>query len=517
MKRLYCPAAAVLLVMLLMLPASPQADAQPRRGGVFRMAHIGEPPSLDLQATTAAITYHIMLHVAETLFAMDSKFETRPLLVDTWTMSRDRLTYTFNLRRGVRFHHGREMTSDDVVASLARWGRLGVRGRALFGLIESLTAPDPHTVVIKLREPYALLVLELAFYSQAAVIYPKDVLDEAGTGPLRRIVGTGPYRLAEHLPDRHIRMDRFEQYAARTDEPDGTAGRRTAYFDSIFVLPVPDPAVRLAGVKRGEFQFAESIPTDEYDRIRGDPDTTAYVAPLASFTAAIFNKRMGIMTNPKVRRAFLAALDMDSIMRATFGNPRLWRLDSSLVPKEHRLWSDAGKEFYNQKNPSLARQLLAEAGYRGEPVRWLTTMEYTSMGIPAQVAKPMLERAGFAVDLQMVDWATLLSRRARADLWDVFSSAFSFFPDPLLFLVLSPTYAGWYESRSMQAHLTLMRRHADPKVRADIWHRAQRLFWEEVPTVKFGDYFPMHVHRKELKGYTGIPTHSFWNVWLEGR
>lgn len=515
MRRLHCLVATILLVLLLVPLAAPQA--QPRRGGIFRMAHIGEPPSLDLHATTAAITYHIMLHVVETLFAMDSKFEPRPHLVEAWTMSRDRLTYTFTLRGGVRFHHGREMTADDVVASLTRWGRMSVRGRALFTLIESLTAPDSQTVVIRLREPYSLLILDLAFYSQAAVIYPKEAIEEAGTGPMRRIIGTGPYRLVEHLIDRHIRLDRFDQYAARTDEPDGTAGRRTAYFDSIYIVPIPDPAVRVAGVTRNEYQFAESIPTDEYDRIRTDPNMTAYIAPLSSFTAAIFNKRAGIMTNLKVRQAFLAALDMRPLMRATFGHQRFWRLDSSLVPKEHRLWSDAGKELYNQNNPGRARQLLAEAGYRGEPVRWLTTMEYTSMGIPAQVAKPMLERAGFTVDLQMVDWATLLSRRARPEPWDVFSSAFSFFPDPVLFLVLSPTYAGWYESKNMQAHLTLMRRHADPKVRAEIWHRAQRLFWEEVPTVKFGDYFPMHVHRKELKGYTGVPTHFFWNVWMEGR
>lgn len=508
---------AAVVAALLLLPVAPAAGQQPRRGGVFRMAHIGEPPTLDLHLTTAVIVQDIMLHVYEQLFALTSRFEPKPMLVDTWQVSPDRLTYTFRLRRGVRFHHGRELTADDVVASLARWGRLSTRGRALFGVVRSLAADDPQTVVLRLKEPYGLVLVDLALPLQGAAIYPREVVDEAGSGPIRRFIGTGPYRFVEHIPDRHVRLERFDGYAARTEAPDGFTGRKVAYFDSLVFVPVPDVAVRIAGVQRGEFHFADSAPQDDYARLQADPNLAPFIPPVPLWLTTVFNKRTGPFTNPKLRQAWLAALDMEQIMRGTFGNPRFWRLDPALLPRPHYMWTDVGKERYNQKNPERARQLLAEAGYRGEPIKWMTTMEYQAYGISAQIAKPMLERVGFVFDFQVVDWATLISRRNRPELWDALNTAQLTFPDPTQVLVLNPTWPGWYQSRDMQAMMTLLERHTDPKVRMEIWKRAQRLFWEDVPAIKYGDYFLLHVHRRELRGYVGQPGHFFWNVWLEGR
>ncbi|MDQ7841002.1 MAG: ABC transporter substrate-binding protein [bacterium] len=516
----FLPGRAVALAVILalvLLPLIPSAAQQPRRGGALRIAHIGEPPTLDQHWTTAAITGHIMNHVNEGLFAVNRKFEPKPVLVDKWTLSPDRLTYTFTLRRGVKFHNGKDLTSDDVKASLERWGRIATRGRGLFANVVSLTNPDPMTVVMKLRDPYALLPLDLGWVGQSAVIFPKEVIDEAGTGPVKRFISTGPYKFVEHLPDRHIRLDRFDGYAARTEEPDGATGRKHAYFDSIYVIPVPDAAVRIAGVKRGEYHFAETIPPDEYDRLRTDPDLVPFITETASWLTAVFNNRSPLMGNKKIRQAFQATLDQESVMRAAYGNPRFWRIDPGLMPKEHYLWTDAGKEFVNQKNTERARQLLAEAGYKGEPIRWVTTMEYVAYGTAGQVVKPMLERAGFVVDLQIVDWATLVARRARPELWDVFSTAFSFVADPVLLLSLQPSWPGWYDNRDMNAMMTLMRRHSDPKVRHDLWKRMQKLWYEDAGTIKFGDYFVLHLYRKELKGYVNIPTHVWWNSWLETR
>jgi peptide/nickel transport system substrate-binding protein len=517
MRRLLLSIATLVLVTTLVLTPASDLGAQARRGGVLRMAHIGEPPTLDLHLTTALIVQDIMVHVYEGLFALNSNLEPRPMLVDTWKISPDRLTYTFNLRRGVRFHHGRELNGEDVLASLTRWSRLATRGRALFAVVQSLTAPDAHTVVLRLKEPYGLVLMDLGFALQGAMIYPKEVIDEAGPGPVRRFIGTGPYRFVEHLPDRHVRLDRFDGYSARSEKADGFAGSKVAYFDSLYFVPVPDVAVRIAGVTRGEFQFAESAPQDEFTRLQADPNVVPFIPPIPLWLTTVFNKRTGPFTNAKMRQAWLAALDMEAIMRGTFGNARFWRVDPALLPRPHYMWTDVGKERYNQRNVERARQLLTEAGYKGEPIKWMTTMEYQAYGISAQIAKPMLERAGFVFDFQVVDWATLISRRARPELWDALNTAQLTFPDPTLVLVLSPTWPGWYENRDMQAMMTLLQRHTDPKVRMEIWKRAQRLFWEDVPAIKYGDYFVMHLHRRELKGYTGQPGHFFWNVWSEGR
>lgn len=504
-------------VMLVLAPLAPSAAQAPRRGGVLRVAHIGEPPTLDLHWTTVGITVHITYHIYEGLFAFTSKYETRPMLVDKWTIGADRCTYTFTLRKGVKFHNGKDLTSEDVKASLERWGRLSPRGRALFANVVSLTAPDPLTVVLRLREPYGLLLVDLAIPWQAAVIYPKEVVDEAGTGPSRRFIGTGPYRLVEHLPDRHVRLDRFDGYASRTEEPDGATGRKHAYFDSIYIIPVPDVAIRIAGVQRNEYQFADTVPSDDYHRLATDPNLVPYVAKFPSWLAAIFNHKSPLMANKKIRQAFQAVLDQEAVMKASFGPKRFWQIDPGLMPKEHYLWTDAGKEYVNQKNILKARQLLQEAGYRGETLRWLTTMEYVYLGTTAQTVKPWLEQAGFTVELQMSDWATLLSRRLRPELYDVFSTMFGFMPDPVFLMTLNPAWPGWFDNRDMNAMMTLLRRHSDPKVRHDIWKRAQKLWYEEVGSIKFGDFFSVHLHRKELKGYEHEPSRIWWNAWLERR
>jgi peptide/nickel transport system substrate-binding protein len=507
--------ALAVVAVLVLMPLVPTTAQQPRRGGVLRIAHIGEPPTLDQHWTTVTITRDIMNNVNEGLFALTTKLEPRPMLVDRWTMSTDRRTYTFVLRRGVRFHHGRELTSEDVRASLDRWGRIAGPGRALFANVLSIATPDPLTVTLSLREPFATFIQELAFFAQAAVIFPKEVVEEAGTGRLRRFIGTGPYRFVEHLPDRHIRLDRFEGYASRTEEPDGTTGRKSAHFDSILFLPVSDAAVRISGVKSGEYHFADSIPSDEFARLRADRDLVPFVDENPRWLHAVFNHRSPLMSNQKIRQAFQAALDHEAVMRAAFGPSQFWRLDPGIMSREHFMWTDAGREFYNQKNPTRARQLLTGAGYKDEPLRWLTTMEYPHFSTAAQVSKPMLERAGFSVDLQMMDWATLISRRGRPDLWDVFVTAHGLRPDPTQLLPLDPNWSGWYDHRDMRAMISLMRRHSDPKVRHDLWVRMQRLFYEDAASIKFGDFFPLHLHRKELQGYVSRPTHVWWNSWLE--
>ncbi|MDR7419519.1 MAG: ABC transporter substrate-binding protein [Armatimonadota bacterium] len=503
-------------LLLVGAVVSATAAQPPRRGGVLRIAHIGEPPTLDWHWSSGAIVSHILNNLYEAPVAMDSKFQVHPMLAERVEVSANRLTYTFRLRRGVRFHHGREMTSDDVRASLERWGRVNFRGRIVFANVESVANPDAATVVMKLKEPYALLLQDLGSFQSPAAVYPKEVVDEAGaTGPIRRFIGTGPYRLVERIPDRHIRLDRFDEYASRTEPADGNTGRKAAYFDSIVFVPVPDQAVRIAGVRRGEFQFAEQISSDQFDQLRADSTLVPYVATLPFWNAAIFNNRQGLMSQAKIRQAFQAAIDHGPVMRAAFGPQQFWRLDAGIMPKEHPMYTDAGKEFFNQHTPTKARRLLEEAGYRGEPIRWMTTTEFPHQATSAQVVKPMLERVGFVVDLQVMDWATLVGRRGRPDLWDVFSTQIAFFPDPVFVVPLQHTWPGWWSHRDGMAMMELLRRHTNPATRKQIWQRLQRTWYADAGSIKFGDYFEMHLHRRELRGFVENPTHTWYNAWLE--
>src|SRR3989440_10272957 len=135
---------ALLAVVLLGGPAL-AADA-PKRGGVLRVGNLGEPPALDAHWTTASITETLTNHIYEGLYSLDSGARPIPMLAEGHTFSKDGLAYTFKLRQGIKFHNGKEMTSEDVVASLTRWGKQSSYGKALFAQVAEFRAVDKYTV-----------------------------------------------------------------------------------------------------------------------------------------------------------------------------------------------------------------------------------------------------------------------------------------------------------------------------------------------------------------------------------
>jgi len=153
----------VALISLLVLSVSvAHAQETPRMGGVLKVASIGEPPTLDLQATTTVLTYEIMWHVHESLFTYDRAWNPIPLLADTHAVTDRGLRHTITIRKGVRFHNGKEMTAADVVASLKRWGQVASIGKVLWPGVESIEAKDPYTIVIFLKQPSGSLIYGLA-------------------------------------------------------------------------------------------------------------------------------------------------------------------------------------------------------------------------------------------------------------------------------------------------------------------------------------------------------------------
>jgi peptide/nickel transport system substrate-binding protein len=229
----------------------------------------------------------------------------------------------------------------------------------------------------------------------------------------------------------------------------------------------------------------------------------------------MFNHRSPLTANRALRRAIVAALDEEAILQGTFGPRQFWRIAPSFFPREHPLYSEAGAEIYRRHDLAEARRLLAEAGYAGRPIRWMVSGEMAHHLSAATIAKAQLERVGLVIDLQVMDFATLASRRARPEGWDVFTATFGFVPDPVFLLPLQPGFPGWYDDREMQALMELLRRHADPAVRLAIWQRAQRRFYEDAVAVRLGDWFPLLLHRAELQGEVGGPGTFHWNAWME--
>jgi len=509
----------VALVAMLLSASSVAAAETPKRGGVLRVGNLGEPPALDAHWTTASITETLTNHVYEGLYSLDASNRPTPMLAESHTVSKDGLTYTFKLRQGVKFHSGKEMTSDDVVPSLARWGKQSIYGKALFAQVADWRALDKYTVEMKLKEKSAIVLISLAVPNNFGAIYPKEIAEKFPPEvKATEWVGTGPFKLAEWKPDQYIRMVRFDAYRSRNEQPNGYGGGKTAWLDEIRWISVPEVATRVAQVETGELEFADDLNLDAYERIRKNPNVKAIVSKPYYWLVAVLNKKEGLMTNAKLRQAWQAAIDIEPIMKnVAGGHADFYRMDSSLAPVEIAAWHTklAGLPW-NEHNPEKARRLLKEAGYKSEPIRFMATQEYKWMYDFALLTKQQLEDVGFNIDLQVVDWATLVKRRNNPKEYDAFTTGIGAFYDPTHPVFLTASWPGWTTDDDILKLQAELARETDPKKRMALWEMQTRQFYEKVPVIRYGDLFGLRAMRTSMKGFNEKTERiRFYNVWLD--
>jgi peptide/nickel transport system substrate-binding protein len=231
----------------------------------------------------------------------------------------------------------------------------------------------------------------------------------------------------------------------------------------------------------------------------------------------VLNTRQGLMTDKRLRQAVQAALDVEPMMLAGLGHRDFFRLDPGIFFQEQVWHSRASAALYNQRDKDKARRLLKEAGYAGQALRWIVTTEYEHHYKPAVVAKSQLEEVGFKIDLQVSDWATVVQRRNKPELWDAFSTAFTFVPGPTTSAQVLCEWPGWWCNPEKDQLLQAMGRELDFKKRYALWEKVQTIFYTEAPRLKIGDYFRLDARRKDVLGYEPGPYMHFWNVWLDKR
>ena len=511
--------AAVLVAALIVVGAAWDAGAQ-TKGGVLRVGNLGEPPTLDAHWTTASITETLTNHLYEGLYTLDDDNKPIPMLAESFpVVSPNGLTYTIKLRQGIKFHNGKEMTSADVVASLTRWGKQSVYGKDLFGYVTEFRAVDKYTVELKLKEKVAIVLINLAVPNNFGAIYPKEIAEKfAPQEKVTEWIGTGPYKLVEWKPDRYIRMARFDDYKPRSEKPTGYGGAKIAYADQIDWIPVPDVATRVAQMETGELEVADDLNADAYDRLKNSANARPIVAKMYYWLVAVLNKKEGLMTNQKLRQAWQAALDIEPIMKAVAGGrAEFYRMDYNLIHAEIAPWhvKMAGLAW-NERNKDKARKLLQEAGYKGEPIRFLATQEYKWMYDFALLSKQQLEDAGFTIDLQVVDWATLVKRRNNSKEYDAFTTGIGPQYDPTNSNVLNCSWPGWTCDEEIQTIKGAMIRETDYKKRLALWEQMHKAFYEKVPVIRYGDLFGLRAASKKVRGLNEKTERMrMYNVWLE--
>ncbi|MHB1004872.1 MAG: ABC transporter substrate-binding protein [Chloroflexota bacterium] len=481
----------------------------------MRLAIIGEPPSLDPHWTTANVTNSVTCHITETLFTLDENLKDIPLLAESLETSTDGLTRTVKLRKGVQFHNGKEMTSADVEASLQRWVKMSGPGKLLFQRVDSLTTPDKYTMVFKMNAPYAVFEPTLTFRSQGAVIMPKEQVEAATEkNQISQPIGTGPYKFVEHQKDRFIRLARFDKYTTVGDKPNGAGGKREANFDEIRFMPVPDQSVRVAGIQSGDFDYAEGINPDQFTLLKDSKTVTALVGFPSKCPTHYINKKSPIMQDVKLRQAMMACIDPEAALKAGWGSADFYRLSGALMPKEGPWYSEVALENFNQKNLDKAKKLLSESKYKGEPIRYLTNKEYPNMYQEAVVLNQNLQALGLNMKLEVIDWASVVSRRSKPEEWEMFVTWNGYNTDPTLMDWMNPQYPGWWANDKIDPLRSKLLETLDPKARFAIFEDIQRLFYEEVPILKLGDVRDLWLTSNKLKNIGTYPTPYFWHAYF---
>jgi len=395
-----------------MLPLSPSAGAD-QLNVALNTDIRGLNPGVGRDESTDTVIHHIV----ESLVAYDAKLGVAPLLADHWTVSEDERTYTFKLRSGVAFHNGAPMTSAEVRWSWQRyldeatgWGCRrwfdGTAGAGEGGLrVLAIETPDPLTVIFRLDRPSALFLPQLAnVQCPSAVLHPDSV---APDGSWLQLIGTGPYQLAEWRRAEFIELKRFAGYRPRTEPRSGYAGARVARIERLRFVIVPEAVSALAALRSGSIDITSRVSTDSLAELRANPALQVLDQSLLSWTVLLLNTRDPILKDARIRRALAHAIGREPIVAVNTGG--MASVNSSAVPIGSEFHTAVHDEWHAY-DPNRARELLREAGYRGEPIRIQTNRRYKNMFDNAIVIQAMLHAAGVNAQLDVMDWAAQLAR-----------------------------------------------------------------------------------------------------------
>ncbi len=509
--------ALTVLMVGLALGGVATAQAEPQYGGSLRVAITGDPPTLDPHTSTAVIVLEVTSHIAEYLYARDADGIVQPMLASALPdVSSDGLTYTIPLRSGVTFHDGQVLDADDVVASLDRWRRIGT-GKNYLG-DASIAAADPQTVVITLTEPVGVLTSVLGWSEGAAVIYPASLVESAGDEPIDAPVGTGPYKLKEWRRGQEVVLERFDGYASRAEEPSGDAGAKHAYLDEIRFIVVSDAATRQAGLESGEYDVNYRAAASDLEHIESSDRMYGWMMRPGYNYIGLINHASPLMQNLELRRALQAALDVHPLVLGAFGAEGVFALNASIVPPEYgAMYNDAaGTQYYDVADQDLAKSLLAEAGYDGTPIRWLTSRDYDYQYRGTLIAVDQVSQVGIDSEIIVRDWATTVSLRSDPTAWDIFIGNFTIAPEPEMIAYLNPNYLNHYEgSEEYRALMEQLSSTSDLAERQAVWAQAQEEFYEDVGALQMANAFLLNAYGSDVHVEARYFLFQAWNTWKD--
>jgi peptide/nickel transport system substrate-binding protein len=374
----------------------------------------------------------VLMHVVEGL--MGSREDGSPglLLAERVDVSPDGRTYRFKLRDGLRFHNGAPVTSADVAWSWRRYldpktawlclpqfdGTHGAR-------IVSIDTSAPDLAVFQLDRPNPMFLANMATVTcgGSPILHSSSVNAD---GSWRAPISTGPYRITNRKAGDHIELAAFRDYSSRSEPRDGYTGGKSAWAPTIRFIIIRDAAARIAALMKGQIDVMSELTTPDILRLRKVPSVRIVSAPGGTVSAILIQSRDPLLADLRVRRALELSIDRGSLTllsTAGTGQP-----NASMVPASSSYYDDV-QRTQTTMNVELARRLLAEAGYKGQPITITTNRHFSDMFDVALLVQAMARKAGVNIQLDVTEWASQVNRYQTGN-YQLMSFNYSARPDP---------------------------------------------------------------------------------------
>lgn len=497
--------------------------------GAYRRPLGHDPATLDPARLRDVYSLGVVQQLFDGLVRFDQTLTILPALAQHWRASRDGLTWTFTLRKGVRFHHGREVEADDVVYSFTRLLDprirsavadlfLGIRGAAEFregraSRVAGLVVLDPQTVQVTLAEPGPPFVSVLAIGH--AKIVPRDLLERQGDDFGSQPVGTGPFRF--------VRWERGQEIVLASNPH---------YFDGAprvgrlvyRIFPGSDADRMFQEFQAGGLEDSP-LPSRDYRQILASRRFVHVRRPMFSLRHYGLSVRQGPLADRRVRQALVYAIDREAIVSEIYlGRHALAR---GILPP--------GTEGYNPglrgfpHDPGKARDLLAQAGFPGgrglPPIAiWSSVRSDDILREHERIGRDLAAVGVRAEFHYLTDWPAFSRRMAERQLPVFLRAWYADVPDPenflgKLFHSTSPRNYSGYASAAVDDLLRQARHEEAGGRRAELYRRAEELVLEDAPIIPIWHYtyerlFQPYVRSVEVSGL-GDPYIPLRRIWLD--
>lgn len=490
-------------------PVATSAPAGPKLGGTLRIGTNQDQIGLDPQTSNATASSRIYENIYSTLVKFNEKLEVSPDLAESYTADSP-TQYTFKLRKGVKFHNGRELKATDVKYTFDRIRDPATASPRVsqFAPLDSIETPDEYTVVFKLKNAYAPFVTILASRDTGSII-AKEVVEANGGKIDKADAGSGPFKLKEWVPNTRTVLEKNPDYYLK-GQP---------YLDSLIYMPIPDDTARSTALRTGAVDIIEYAPPKDIKTLRADTKITVTGEGNNNVRFLAFNTKVKPFDNVKVRQAIAWAVDRGPVVDAAVDGAGTELTAGPFLPS---FWAGLQQPIY-KKDVAKAKQLLTEAGFpNGFTAKLKNTPTYSFLGNAGIVVQEQLKVVGINFEIVSLEWSVFLKDYLGKD-FEAAVSGYSAFADP--HTVFDGTYVTGrqnnfmsYSNAKFDELVTQGAATSDQAARAKIYQQAQQILVDDSPMVFLYAANEYEAMQSYVKGYVHFlnGSHvSFRTVWLD--